>query len=89
MESGRVIIRADSNRTIARDLELDLENGWVKGKLSWEKYSSVKGPAVTSFELQGAVTPSDCLDAFGPNTRETLLKFESEEPIYIKAKGVT
>lgn len=89
VESGRVIILADSNRTIARDLELDLENGWVKGELSWEKYSSVKGPAVTSFELQGAVTPSDCLDAFGPNTRETLLKFESEEPIYIKAKGVT
>ncbi|MGE4550673.1 MAG: hypothetical protein AAEJ57_04735, partial [Opitutales bacterium] len=89
VETGSVIILADSNQTIARDLALNLERGWAKGFLSWENNSEGNGSAVTRYSLQGEVAPSDCLDVFGSGTRETLVKFKSEKPIKITAMGVT
>jgi len=88
VDTGRVKILADSNRTIARKLDLNLSRGWAKGDLSWETGSKGKEQIATRFSMEGSVVPSDCLEIFGPDTRKTLLKFESEAPIMIHADGV-
>ncbi|MFP6899817.1 MAG: hypothetical protein VCA36_02670 [Opitutales bacterium] len=89
VDTGSVIVFADSNRTTARNLDLILEKGWVKGEMSWEKGSKDKGSTDITFSLEGSVNPADCLEVFGPSVKETLSKFKSEETIDVQATGVS
>ena len=89
VKTGRVKIVTDSNRTIARNLELILKRGWVKGEMSWGNGLGKSGSIDTNFSLKGAVAPSDCVDVLGPTARKTLLQFKSEKTIDFQAEGVT